>query len=99
MYIKLGNGIIFQEYAYFDLNRGSDFVADSLFYKRKIPIHFGEEMSKNGDKYKIIFCKVRKKYTKLMEDALNEVPSKMNLLGYTDYEDYCKNLLSQLDFE
>ena len=91
-YINLG-GLFYAHYMYIDLNVDEDFVADSLFYKRNIPVKFGEEMSKDDDKYRVIFCKVRKKYRKAFEEALREIPNKMNLLGHTDYEEYCTKLV------
>lgn len=94
-YIRL-NGRFFVNYMYVDLNVDENYVADSLFYKRKIPVKFGEEFSADDEKYRCIFCKVRRKYIPAFEEALQELPTKMNLLGYADYEEYCENLLAEL---
>ena len=83
-------------YMYIDVNRDHDYIADSLFYKRKIPVHFKDEMVRDEDKYRIIFCKIRKKYRKQFEDALEELKNKMHLLGYTDYEEYCERLMVEI---
>ena len=85
------------KYMYVDIDRNYDYVADSLFYKRRIPVTFKDEMVKPGDKYRIIFCKIKKKYQKQFEEALEELKSKMHLLGYNDYEEYCERLMNELD--
>jgi hypothetical protein len=94
-YIKLG-GMINKMYMYFDLNVDSGYLADSLFYKRKIPVRFKEEMTREGDKYRAIFCTVRKKYQKEFEEALEELKIKMCLFGNNDYEEYCDSVMKQL---
>lgn len=83
-------------YLYFDLNVDEDYVADSLFYKRDIPVKFKTELAKDGDKYRAIFCKVKRKYSKDFEEALQELKNKMALLGHLDYEEYCLNVINQL---
>ena len=83
-------------YAYVDLNRDKDYAADSLFYKRKIPVRFQDEMARDGDPYRIIFCRIPRKFRKLFEEALEELKTKMSLLGHNDYEDYCRNLMKEI---
>ena len=83
-------------YMYIDLNVDENYVADSLFYKRDIPVKFKDEWSKDEDKYRVIFCKVRKKYKAKFEEALEELKNKMALLGHIDYEDYCNDLFNQM---
>ena len=97
-YLSFG-GLFSLRYAYVDLNTNENYAADSLFYKRKIPVKFGDEMSRDGDRYRVVFCKVHKKYRKPFEEALEELKTKMNLLGYTDYEDYCNDLMKQMEKE
>ena len=94
-YVRLG-GWINQYYLYVDLNVSEGYVADSLFYRRKIPVRFEEEMAKDGDQYRLIFCKVRNKYQKAFEEALAEIKNKMFLLGHNDYDEYCGRLMSGL---
>ena len=86
-------------YMYVDLNVNSDYLADSLFYKREMPVQFKDEMVRDGDKYRMIFCKVRKKDKEKFEEAMKELVNKMNLLGHTDYLDYCLDLRKELDEE
>ena len=49
------------------------YLADSLFYKRKIIVKFKDEMVREGDKYRIIFCTVHRNYQKDFEEALEEL--------------------------
>ena len=97
-YMNLG-GIIRKEYMYFDLNVTSDYMADSLFYKRDIPVKFKREMVRSGDKYRIIICSIHRKYQKAFEEALEELKTKMCLFGYNDYEEYCDSVMKLLDEE
>lgn len=94
-YKKLG-GIINKMYMYFDLNVDSGYLADSLFYRRKIPVRFKDEMTHEGDKYRVIFCTVRRKYQKEFEEALEELKTKMSLFGNNDYEEYCDFVMNQI---
>ena len=82
---------------YFDLNVDENYVADSLFYKREIPVWFKDELAKDEDKYRVIFCKIRKKDKEKFEEALEELPNKMELLGHLDYIDYCNNVMKALE--
>ena len=84
-FVRLG-GKIFLKYLYFDLNVDSGYLADSLFYRRKIPVRFKEEMARDGEKYRVIFCNVHRKYQKDFEAALEELTTKMCLFGNNDYE-------------
>ena len=95
-YVRLG-GHIYAHYMYFDINTDQDYVADSLFYKREIPVKWGDEMVKDGDKYKAIFCKVRRKHAVKFEEAMEELKTKMSLLGHNDYEDFCCGLIKKLE--
>lgn len=94
-YVRLG-GWVNQYYLYVDRDMDEGYVADSLFYRRKIPVRFEEEMVKDGDQYRVIFCKIRKKYQKAFEEALAEIKNKMSLLGHNDYDEYCSRLMAQL---
>ena len=83
-------------YMYVDLNTNSGYIADSLFYKRELTVWFKDEMVRDGDKYRLIFCRIRKKDKDKFEDAMKELVDKMNLLGHTDYSDYCVSLKAEL---
>lgn len=94
-YVCLGGGF-FLRYMYFDLNEGEGYVADSLFYKRKIRVKFKDEMIRDGDKYRAIFCRIRKKDKAAFEEALEEIGTKMSLLGHNDYDGYCARTLAEI---
>ena len=91
------DGLFSRRYIYVDLNVDSGYAADSLFYKRKIPVKFKNEMFREGDKYRLIFCKIPKRFRQAFEEALEELKTKMCLLGHNDYEDYCDNLMKELE--
>ena len=95
-YICLG-GKLNAHYMYFDLNRDDNYIADSLFFKREIPVKFKDEMVRDGDKYRAIFCKVKRKHKDKFEEALEELKTKMSLLGHNDYEEYCYNVIKQIE--
>lgn len=95
-YVCLG-GQLRLYYMYFDLNVNEGYIADSLFYKRNIPVKFKDEMIRDGDKYRAIFCRIRKKDRNAFEDALEEIRTKMSLLGHNDYEDYCRKTFAELN--
>ena len=95
-YLFLG-GLFRLNYAYVDLNTDSDYVADSLFFRHKVPVKFGDEMVRDGDKYRVIFCKIKRKYRNEFEKALGEISNKMSLLGHNDYEAFCDRLMTQLN--
>ena len=95
-YISLG-GKLYAHYMYFDLNVDQNYVADSLFFKRQIPVKFKDEMVRDGDKYRAIFCKVKRKYKDKFEEALEELKTKMELLGHLDYLEYCEKVIKDLD--
>ena len=96
-YLFLKSGWLFLKYAYVDLIGENGYVADSLFYRHKVPVRFGGVMVKKGEKYRIVLCKIRKKYRKEFEKALAEISNKMYLLGYTDYDAFCATLLQKTE--
>ena len=78
-------------YAYLDTH---SYIADSIFYKHEIPVRFEDEFVKDGEKYRVIFCSVKRKYKAKFERALLEIHNKMLLCGYNDYEDSCKEFVN-----
>ena len=85
------------KYMYVDLNVDVNYVADSLFCKRNIPVKFKDEMVREGDNYRLIFVKIPRKYKEKFEEALKEIPHKMELLGHLDYMDYCNELMNKME--
>lgn len=90
------DGLFFLSYMYFDLNTDSSYVADSLFYRRKIPVKYKDEMVRDGDKYRAVFCRIRRKYRDAFEEALGELSTKMSLLGHNDYDEYCGKTIAEI---
>ena len=95
-YLFLG-GRFFLRYMYFDLDTNENYIADSLFYKRKISVKFEKEMNRKGEKYRAIFCRIRKKDKAAFEEALEEIRTKMSLLGHNDYDGFCQQMLKKLE--
>ena len=81
-------------YVYIDSH---NYLADSLFYKYEVPVKFGDEMSKNGEDYRLIFCKIKRKYKEKFEKALEELNNKMLLCGYEGYEEFCNKLIDWIE--
>ena len=76
-------------YAFVD---SEEYLADQLFVQHRVRVHFGAEYSSPEHKYRIIMCSCRKKDVPLFEEALQELPNKMLLLGHTDYIEFSENL-------
>lgn len=83
-------------YAYID---HEDYLADALFIQEQIPVRFPKEMVKQGESYRVIFGRVRKKDCGRFENVLEKLPDKMLLCGHTDYADFCNNLMEELRLE
>ena len=81
----------FAHYAFLDTDA---YLADQLFIKHQVWVCFREEYVRNGSPYRVIFCRVRKRDEERFLSALEELPNKMMLLGYTDYLDACRTLRS-----
>lgn len=86
-------GLFRLRYAYADLKTETSYVADSLFFRHKVPVKYDQEMANENEKYRIIFCRIRKKDKAEFEKALSEVDNKMCLLGHTDYEAFCHRFM------
>ena len=61
--------ILYNHYVFVDT---SDYLADQLFIRHKVRVHFGEEMEHPEFPYIFIFCKVRKKNRQRFLEALQE---------------------------
>ena len=82
-------------YDYYAFVDTADYLADSLFIKKRVRVRFGKEMKHPKEAYMVIFCKVLKKDTDRFLDALSELSNKMILCGHADYDAFCKEI-SQL---
>ena len=83
---------IYLWYGYFDTE---DCLAYSLFQRYGVPVHIHQEYAHPTNPYKIIICKIRRKYEQTFLEAMKGLVNKMNLLGYTDYEEYCSNFITE----
>lgn len=55
-------------YAYMDTDA---YLADQLFIKHQVRVHFREEYARDGSPYRVIFCHVRKRDQERFLAALN----------------------------
>lgn len=69
-------------FAYLDTDQ---YLADNLFVKYEVPVDFGDEMKRPGEKYLIIFARCKKKYESGLVLAMSELANKMLICGNTDF--------------
>ena len=81
-------------YLYLDTK---DYLANSLFYKRNIPVKVVDNFINKKEKYIFLLCRVKSKYEKQVEEALEELKKKMSLCGYLDYEEKCKEIITKIN--
>lgn len=81
-------------YAYVD---HSSYQADQLFVQNKVRMKFKGEYAKAESPYRIVFCKVIKKDADRFEEVLGKLKSKMLLLGYRDYPDFCNEITKMIE--
>ena len=85
-YIALDDWTPFRKlYAYMDAT--DIYRADDLFRKYRIRIRFKREWQSPEGRYRIVFCSVPKDQAALFEKAMEELPKRMMILGYVDYEE------------
>lgn len=89
-FFKLQRFSLLYDYYYFiDV---ADYLADKLFIQHRVNVKFQQEMQKHGCRYLIMFCRIKKRDRLRLEAALGELKNKMLLLGYADYEEFCKKI-------
>ena len=85
-------------YAHYIFVDTEEYLADGLFIRHKVTVHFGKKFGKWEDpQYRLILCKVRKRDEARFLAALQELPAKMLLCGYTDYPDACDFIQKIMD--
>lgn len=91
-YIVLDDWTPFRKlYAYMDT--ADIYRADELFRKYRIKIRFKKEWQSPEGRYRMVFCSVPKKQAVLFERAMEELPKRMMILGYDDYEKvWCRTI-------
>lgn len=92
-------GKFFAKFLYVD---SVSFIADHIFIKRKIPVRFKDEWrppeSVEGyKKFRVISCRVRKKYVPQFEEAMTELKNVMPVFGYPEYSRFCYKLMKDID--
>ncbi len=66
-----------------------EYLADGLFVRNRVRVDFKREFAKEGDTYRLIYCRARKKDRERFLDALEQLKNKMLLCGHTDYGEFC----------
>ena len=91
-YIALDDWTPFRKmFAYMDT--ADIYRADELFRKYRVKIRFKKEWQSPDGRYRVVFCSVPKKQVPLSEKAMEELPKRMMILGYDDYEEcWCKTI-------
>lgn len=86
--------LLYDYYAYFDTK---DYLADNLFIKHKVTVHFMQEYAHDGTEYIVILCKCRKRDSAAFCAALQELPKKMLICGHRDYMEFCKEIKAKAE--
>lgn len=85
-YIELDDWVPFRKlFAYMDT--ADIYRADDLFRKYRVKIRFKREWQSPAGRYRIVFCSLPKKQVPLFERAMDELPKRLMILGYDDYEE------------
>lgn len=85
--------LCYHYYAFLDTK---EYLADQLFIKHQVRVHFREEYGRKDSQYRVIVCRVRKRDQTRFLAALEELPKRMLLLGHTDYLETCYTLWDNL---
>lgn len=73
------------------------YYADSLFEKYHLhKVKYEYEGRKPDDKYCVCVCRILRKDFPKFQAAMMDLPNKLAILGYRDYEEYCQNLFRLL---
>lgn len=81
---------LYCRYAYFDLE---DHLADSLFARQGITVKYEREFINPLNNYRLVICRVLPWHREGFLKALGQLPNKMNLLGFNDYQAFCREYL------
>lgn len=76
-----------------------EYLADQLFINEKIRIKFKGDYVKNGEKYIGVMASCSSKDWCKVQNVLDSLSKKMIIWGYTDYPEYCENLIKQFKDE
>lgn len=62
-----------------------DYEADYLFIQNEVRVYYSKQFQLPGDDYVVISCRVWKKDAKRFLEALEKLPQKMAVKGYSNY--------------
>ena len=94
-YLKFDwNSLLYEQYAYIDV---PDYFADPIMDKHGVKVKYLDEYVDVVTGYVVVCCRVRKWQPSRFLAALAELPKKMLLCGYPDYEEYCEKHLPKLE--
>ncbi len=81
---------LYCRYAYIDLE---DHLAESLFERQHVSVKYEQEFVNPINSYRLVICRVLPWHREGFLKALSQLPNKMNLLGFNDYQDFCREYL------
>ena len=81
---------LYCRYAYIDLE---DHLADSLFERENVAVKYEQEFVNPVNNYRLVICRVLPWHRDGFLKALSRLPNKMNLLGFNDYQQFCRDYL------
>lgn len=82
-----------KRYMYLDTE---DFLLGSLLQRDPIPVKYETNLTKENEPYRLVMMKVRVKDESRFLQALAELPAKMLLCGFRDYETHGEELMREL---
>ena len=85
--------LFYDKYIFFDT---AEHLADQVFVQHMLRIRFKGDYQKEGEKYRLILCKVPKKGRTEFAECMKDLVRKMLLLGNTDYCEFCEQIQNQV---
>ena len=93
---QLHNFSLFKSiYVFIDTSR--EFESKAIFDKKGIPVKIVEYFIRPDSRYSVVICKVPKKYKNEFAECMEELESKLLILGYHDYEEFCNKFFNELE--
>ena len=74
-----------------------DFLLGSLLTREQVKVKFETCLMKDNEKYRMVMMKVLKRDETKFLKALEDLPGKMLLCGFRDYETHGQELMSELE--
>ena len=90
---KCGGGR-WKRYLYLDTE---DFLLGSLLVREQVKVKYETSLMKENENYRLVMMKVLKRDETKFLKALEELPNKMLLCGYRDYESHGGELMAELE--